>query len=160
MNQLLTVNTRFGEATALFNTIDKTLRSLTQGNDDLRKSLCDYEIESLQSDLASGRGFQQKFKSARVSVSSYGTFIFPLHGRDCESRRMEMAFQITMWMIGYHPPVSQIWARSFAQRVVENSERHRDVVYTAGHESWKIKLNGREIGSTRLKSQIIVLEGK
>lgn len=160
MNQLLTVDTRFGTSTALFNTIHKRLISVMHDEEDVTAKLPVWEKESLQQDLASDRGYTQTFKAARVATSSYGTFIFPLRGRDCESRRMEMAFQITMWMIGHNPAISQIWARSFAQRVLENSERYRDVIYTAGHESWGLKFDGREIGSTRLKSQIIVLEGK
>lgn len=39
MNQLLTVNTRFGSSTALFNSIHKRLISVMCGNDDVTDKL-------------------------------------------------------------------------------------------------------------------------
>ncbi|HGH5398706.1 TPA: hypothetical protein ACJI3N_005310 [Raoultella planticola] len=160
MNQLLSVDTRFGEATALFNTIHKRLVSLSQGNDDLTKKLFDYEVKTLEADLASGRGYTQRFDAVRYANTAVGTFIFPLRGRDSESRRSEMAFQITMWMIGNRPNISQLYARDFAQRAVESSKRLANVVYHAGFNEWGVSLNGNLLGKTRLQSHIIVLEGK
>ena len=78
MNQLLTVNTRFGTSTALFNTIHKRLITVMHGDEDVTTSLQEWERNSLQQDLANGFGYTQTFKAARVVSTGFGTFIFPL----------------------------------------------------------------------------------
>ncbi|HHT2140797.1 TPA: hypothetical protein ACTYQH_003717 [Klebsiella michiganensis] len=160
MNQLLTVDTRFGTSTALFNTIHKRLITVMCGDEDVTASLLEWERNSLQQDLANGHGYTQTFKAARVVSAGFGTFIFPLHGRDCESRRFEMATQIASWMAETRPHQDSDYQVSAAVRAVENSERFTNVVYEAGHDQFKIILNGRTLGKTRLKSDIIILAGK
>lgn len=160
MNQLLTVDTRFGTSIALFNTIHNRLIRVMHGDDDITARLQEWERESLQQDLTNGRGYIQTFKAARVVSTGFGTFIFPLRGRDCESRRFEMAVQIASWMAETRPHQDSAYQTSAAVRAVENSERFTNVVYEAGFDTWKIMLNGAVLGRTRLKSDIIVLEGK
>ena len=160
MNQLLTVNTRFGESTALFNTIHNRLITVMHGEDDVTSQLQEWERESLRQDLANGHGYAQTFKAARVVSAGFGTFIFPLHGRDCESRRFEMAVQIASWMAETRPHQDSDYQVSAAVRAVENSERYTNVIYEAGHDQFKIILNGRVLGKTRLKSDIIILARK
>lgn len=160
MNQLLIVDTRFGTSTALFNTIHKRLITVMHGDEDVTNNLQEWEKESLRQDLTNGRGFTQTFKAARVVSTGFGTFIFPLRGRDCESRRFEMAVQIAGWMAETRPHQDSAYQTSAAVRAVENSERFTNVVYEAGYDEWRIKLNGAVLGRTRIKSDIIVLEGK
>ncbi|HBX6199749.1 TPA: hypothetical protein MH639_24735 [Klebsiella pneumoniae] len=160
MNQLLTVDTRFGTSTALFNTIHKRLITVMHGDEDVTVRLLEWERNSLQQDLANGFGYTQTFKAARVVSTGFGTFIFPLRGRDCESRRFEMAVQIAGWMAETRPHQDSAYQTSAAVRAVENSERFTNVVYEAGYDEWRIKLNGAVLGRTRIKSDIIVLEGK
>lgn len=160
MNQLLTVDTRFGVSTALFNTIHKRLITVMHGDEDVTNNLQEWEKESLRQDLTNGRGFTQTFKAARVVSTGFGTFIFPLRGRDCESRRFEMAVQIAGWMAETRAHQDSAYQTSAAVRAVENSERFTNVVYEAGYDEWRIKLNGAVLGRTRIKSDIIVLEGK
>lgn len=80
MNQLLTVNTRFGTSTALFNTIHKRLITVMHGDEDVTTSLQEWERNSLQQDLANGFGYTQTFKAARVVSTGFGTFIFHCAG--------------------------------------------------------------------------------
>ncbi|HBX7361462.1 TPA: hypothetical protein MIB87_26715, partial [Klebsiella pneumoniae] len=115
---------------------------------------------SLQQDLANGFGYTQTFKAARVVSTGFGTFIFPLRGRDCESRRFEMAVQIAGWLAETRPHQDSAYQTSAAVRAVENSERYTNVVYKAGHDQFSIVINGNTLGKTRIKSDIIVLEGK
>lgn len=160
MNQLLTVNTRFGTSTALFNTIHKRLITVMHGDEDVTTSLQEWERNSLQQDLANGFGYTQTFKAARVVSTGFGTFIFPLRGRDCESRRFEMAVQIAGWLAETRPHQDSAYQTSAAVRAVKNSERYTNVVYKAGHDQFSIVINGNTLGKTRIKSDIIVLEGK
>ncbi|WP_154943720.1 hypothetical protein [Klebsiella grimontii] len=160
MNQLLTVDTRFGTSTALFNTIHKRLITVMCGDKDVTTSLLEWERNSLQQDLANGHGYTQTFKAARVVSTGFGTFIFPLRGRDCESRRFEMAVQIARWMAETRPHQDNDYQVSAAVRAVKNSERYTNVVYKAGHDKFTIILDGNALGCTRHKSDIIVLEGK
>lgn len=160
MNQLLTVDTRFGTSTALFNTIHKRLITVMCGDKDVTTSLLEWERNSLQQDLANGHGYTQTFKAARVVSTGFGTFIFPLRGRDCESRRFEMAVQIARWMAETRPHQDNDYQVSAAVRAVGNSERYTNVVYKAGHDKFTIILGGNTLGCTRHKSDIIVLEGK
>ena len=160
MNQLLTVDTRFGTSTALFNTIHKRLISVMHGDEDVTVNLLEWERNTLQRDLANGHGYSQTFKAARVVSAGFGTFIFPLHGRDCESRRFEMACQIASWMAETRPHQDTDYQVSAAVRAVENSERYTNVIYKAGHDQFSIIINGITLGKTRLKSDIIILEGK
>lgn len=160
MNQLLTVDTRFGTSTALFNTIHKRLITVMCGDKDVTTSLLEWERNSLQQDLANGHGYTQTFKAARVVSTGFGTFIFPLRGRDCESRRFEMAVQIARWLSETRPHQDSDYQVSAAVRAVGNSERYTNVVYKAGHDKFTIILGGNTLGCTRHKSDIIVLEGK
>ena len=160
MNQLLTVNTRFGSSTALFNSIHKRLISVMGGNDDVTDKLLEWERNSLQSDLASGFGYTQTFNSARLVSASFGTFVFPLRGNDCESRRFEMAIQIASYLAATRPHQDSDYQISAAVRAVDKSERHSNVVYNAGHDQFTVIANGKTMWKTRLKSDIIILEGK
>ncbi|HFP9309420.1 TPA: hypothetical protein ACHOZC_003417 [Raoultella ornithinolytica] len=160
MNQLLTVDTRFGTSTALFNTIHKRLITVMHGEEDVTARLLEWERNSLQQDLANGFGYTQTFKTARVISTGFGTFIFPLRGRDSESRRFEMAVQIAGWMAETRPHQDSAYQTSAAVRAVENSERYTNVVYKAGYDQFSVIINGKTFGKTRIKSDIIVLEGK
>lgn len=160
MNQLLTVDTRFGTSTALFNTIHKRLITVMHGEEDVTARLLEWERNSLQQDLANGFGYTQTFKTARVISTGFGTFIFPLRGRDSESRRFEMAVQIAGWMVETRPHQDSAYQTSAAVRAVENSERYTNVVYKAGYDQFSVIINGKTFGKTRIKSDIIVLQGK
>ena len=70
-----------------------------------------------------------------------------------------MAVQIAGWLAETRPHQDSAYQTSAAVRAVENSERYTNVVY-AGHDQFSIVINGNTLGKTRIKSDIIVLEGK
>ena len=68
--------------------------------------------------------------------------------------------QIAGWLAETRPHQDSAYQTSAAVRAVENSERYTNVVYKAGHDQFSIVINGNTLGKTRIKSDIIVLEGK
>ena len=160
MNQFMTVDTRFGSSIALFNTIHNRLISVTCNNEDITTSLQEWERNSLVSNLTNGHGYKRRFAAARIVSAGFATFIFPLHGRDCESRRFEMACQIASWMAETRPHQENDYQVCAATRAVENSERYKDVVYEAGFDYFRIMQNGIILSNTRIKTDIVILDGK
>ena len=76
MNQLLTVDTRFGTSTALFNTIHKRLITVMCGDEDVTASLLEWERNSLQQRMVTGTPKPLKPHASSLLASVHSSSLY------------------------------------------------------------------------------------
>lgn len=159
MNQVYQMDTRLGNAQVLFNTIHHDVRSVKVDGKDVTSTLGAYEINDLQLALKSNRFYKRDIGNALVVRTGNGLFVFPLRGRNCASRRFEMAIQIAMHFYNTRTGLDPDWVTSTAKRYADQAERYTGVILEAGDFEWKLKLPEITF-KTRNSHELIMLEGK
>ena len=98
MNFIATVNTpAHGHISVTFSDDEKSV--LGAWRDNVTIELSGKEKQQITNDIICNRRHKRVFEKAYVSTSGFGVFIFPVRsGRFCQSKLIEFATQIALWV--------------------------------------------------------------
>ena len=98
MNYIATVNTpAHGTISVTYSDIEKNILGAWREEETIQ--LSGKEKQQIANDIICNRRFTRVFEKAYVTTSGFGVFIFPVRsGRFCQSKLIELATQIAVWI--------------------------------------------------------------
>jgi hypothetical protein len=157
MNLQLNVTTHYANLSVIFSEKEGAILSAHEGDHDLFPSLSNAERSRIASNIINKSNYTRCIGTALVASTNYGIFVFPIFGRSCLNRRIEMGCQIASWLHDHYPELRDHYA-TLAARYSKEAERQTDVVYAAHANHWSV--DGRGFGAVRYGiNDIVVLDG-